>query len=709
MGIRTRRARKRSRTHIVGFGIAGVFGFMILLVVALAFSMGAVIDSWLQDLPDFESADAYVVSEPTQVYDANGDLIAEFYTENRDAVDLDQISQYVIDGTVDTEDVRFYQHNGVDPQGILRAAVTTLMGGSEGASTITQQLVRNTVLSDEQFEKTLKRKVREAYIAIEMEKKYSKAQILNMYLNTIYYGNGAYGIQAASETYFGKDAKDLTLAEAALLVGLPNGPSLYDPFTSPDAALARRNLVLNRMLTAGDITQEQYDEAVAEPLELNPGSSSLDSQGKYPYWSDYIKTLLASDFSTDTINKGGLKIYTTLDPEYQDAAEAAVEKQLDNIGDDELTAALVAIDPSTGYIKAMVGGRDYETSQYNLATQAKRQPGSAFKAFTLAAAIDEGVNPDIYIDCSSPMEITSTWKVQNYNNKNYGTITLERATDVSSNTGYAQVAQAIGGTKIAETAKALGIDVELDPYPSLTLGTIGIPPIQMAEAYSTLAANGVHRDAVAITKIEDRNGNIVYQHKDNPSQVIDSSVAYATTQVLETVVTNGTATQIANNKTYSSPVAGKTGTTENVRDLWFCGYTPQIAVSIWVGYIQEQTIMVHGSDGTPATTACPIFTYFTNSVLADSTYEDFTEEPEPTYKSNSSWDFSAKVSSSSSSSSSTKTETPTVTTTPQEEEKKEDAATSTENESTTEQTPAETPAAGGDGGGGSIESEGTAQ
>jgi 1A family penicillin-binding protein len=683
-------------------------------VVALAFSLGAVVDSWLQDLPDFESADAYVVSEPSQVYDANGDVIAEFYTENREAVDLDQISQYVIDGTVDTEDVRFYQHNGVDPQGIVRAAVTTLMGGSEGASTITQQLVRNTVLSDEQFEKTLKRKVREAYIAIEMEKKYSKAQILNMYLNTIYYGNGAYGIQAAAETYFDKDAKDLTLAEAALLVGLPNGPSLYDPFTSPDAALARRNLVLNRMLTAGDITQEQYDEAVAEPLGLNPGSSDLDSQGKYPYWSDYIKTLLASDFSTDTINQGGLKIYTTLDPECQQAAEEAVETQLASIGDDELTAALVAIDPSTGYIKAMVGGRDYNTSQYNLATQAKRQPGSSFKAFTLAAAIDDGVNPDIYINCSSPMEITSTWKVQNYNNKNYGTITLERATQVSSNTGYAQVAQAIGGTKIAETAKALGIDVELDPYPSLTLGTIGIPPIQMAEAYATLAANGVHRDAVAITKIEDRNGNIVYQHKDNPSQVLDASVAYATTQVLETVVTSGTATQINNNKTYSSPVAGKTGTTENVRDLWFCGYTPQIAVSVWVGYIQEQTIMVHGADGTPATTACPIFTYFTNAYLADSEYEDFTSEPEPEYKSNSSWDFSASNSSKKDEETTTEEttteettteETPTITTTPETTTPAPDNTATTVPETSQPDQPSHEDTSSGDGGGGGGEAE----
>ena len=321
MGIRTRRARRHSRTHFVGFGIAGLLGFIVLITIALAFSLGTVVDNWLKDLPDFESDDAYLVSEPTTVFDSQGNVIAEYYAENRRAVTLDEISPYVVKGTVDTEDIRFYQHNGVDPQGIARAVVVTLLGGSEGASTIDQQLVRNTVLSDEQFDKTLRRKVREAYIATELEKKYSKDQILKMYLNTIYYGSGAYGIEAASKTYFNVSAKDLTLAQAALLIGIPNSPSLYDPTQHPDASIERRNLVLRRMKEAGDISQEEYDEAVNTPLELNLGTNVMSNTGTYPYWTQYIKELLSQDFSSDTGMKGGLKVYTTIDPDAQKQAE----------------------------------------------------------------------------------------------------------------------------------------------------------------------------------------------------------------------------------------------------------------------------------------------------------------------------------------------------------------------------------------------------
>ena len=641
MGIRNRRARDKAKTHIIGFGIAGVAGFLVLAVVALAYSLGAVVDSWLQDLPDFQSADAYLVSEPTQVFSSDGTLMAEFYTENRRAVDMSEISPYVINGTVDTEDIRFYQHNGVDPQGILRAVVVQVMGGSEGASTITQQLVRNTVLSDEQFDLTLRRKVREAYIAIEMEKKYTKEQVLNMYLNTINYGHGAYGIEAASITYFNKSAKDLTLAEAALLVGLPNSPSYYDPFENPDAALHRRNsVVLQRMLDAGDITQEEFDEAYNTPLELNPGSSVMEATGAYPYWTNYIRDLLSADFSADTVMMGGLRVYTTLDPTLQGQAEAAVQAQLDAIGDGELNAAMAVVDPSTGYLKAMVGGRDFESNQFNCATQARRQPGSSFKAFTLTAAVTDGMNPDIYLDCNSPIQISSAWKVQNMGNAQYGTITLARATELSSNTGYAQVAEAIGADRIVEAAHKMGISVDLPSYPSITLGTVGVPPIQMAGAYATLASGGVHRDVVAITKIEDRNGNTVYEHTDNPTQAVEPSVAWAVTQVLEGVITRGTAKDTTVGMSANQPVAGKTGTTEGARDLWFCGYTPQYAAAVWVGYPAERTIYVGYDEGHPWNTACPIFFRFMNMALEGTPRQEFPTAAAPDYKPNSTWSFS---------------------------------------------------------------------
>ena len=378
MSVRKRRARKHSRTHIVGFGIAGILGFLALLVIALAVSAGALVNSWLLNLPDYQSADAYLVAEPTQVYDADNNVIAEYYLQNRRIVTKDQVSPYVLWGTVDMEDIRFYQHNGIDPQGIVRAVIAQFTGGAEGASTITQQLVRNTVLSEEQFEQTLKRKVREAYIAIQMEKKYSKDQILMMYINTIYYGHAAYGIQAAAITYFNKDAKNLTLAEAALLAGLPQSPSYYDPTENPEAAIQRRNTILDRMYSAGNITKEECEAAQAEPLTLNLGQV-MDEQGSYPYFTDYVKQLLLEDFDQDTVFQGGLKVHTTLDPSIQSMAEQSVNERLEEYGNDELESALVAIDPSSGYIKAMIGGRDYNVDQFNLATMARRQPGSSFK------------------------------------------------------------------------------------------------------------------------------------------------------------------------------------------------------------------------------------------------------------------------------------------------------------------------------------------
>ncbi|MCH4053512.1 MAG: PBP1A family penicillin-binding protein [Atopobiaceae bacterium] len=640
MGIRKRRARKQASTHAVRNFFVGLLGILALMGVALAISLYSLVGEWLQDLPDYTSADAYLAAEPTVVYDSQGNEIGSFYLENRQSVDLDAISGYVKEGTVDTEDVRFYKHNGVDPQGIVRAIYSNLTGGAEGASTITQQLVRNTILSDERYDQTLKRKVREAYIAIQMEKTYTKDQILNMYLNTIYYGNGAYGIQVASITYFNKNASDLTLAEAALLVGLPQSPSYYDPFTNPDAAVARRNTVLDRMLTAGDITQEEHDAAVAEPLQLNAGDPTVDNSSTYPYWNDYIKQLLEEDFSSDTIYQGGLKVYTTIDPTCQQAAEEAVSEQLAAIGDDQLQQALVAINPSNGYILAMVGGRDYNTSQYNLATQAQRQPGSSFKAFTLTAAIQEGMSPDVLIDCNSPKQVTSTWRVQNHGNSSYGTISLARATELSSNTGYAQVAVEIGADKIVSAAQSLGIDVSLPSYPSITLGTVGVPVIQMAEAYATLAAGGLHRDPCAITKIEDRNGNVVYEHQDNPTRAVSTSVAYAVTQVLEGVCTNGTASVVSSNKTFDQPVAGKTGTTEDARDLWFVGYTPQVAVAVWTGYIQEAKIYIYGSEGTPARSSVMTFTRYLNKTLTGVARAEFEEAEAPDYKENSTWSFS---------------------------------------------------------------------
>ena len=642
MGVRQRRARRHSRTHIVGFAVAGFFGFFALLGAALVISMGSLITSWLQELPDYTSADAYLLSEPTQVFDTNGTVIAEYYLQNRRSVDMDQVSDYVLKGIIDTEDKRFYKHNGIDPQGIARAVYAQLSGGSEGASTITQQLVRNTVLADEQFDKTLKRKVREAYLAMQMEKMYTKDQILMMYLNTIYFGHSAYGIEAASITYFNKHANELTLAEAATLCGLPQSPSYYDPIANPEPATERRNIVLDRMLEAGDITQEEYDVALAEPMVTNEGHF-MENTSTYPYFADYVKSQLNEKYGTDMVFQGGLKVYTTIDPDYQEAAEEAVKKRLDEIGDTELEAALVAIDPLTGYIKAMVGGRDYNISQFNLATQARRQPGSSFKAFTLIAALQEGMNPDIYINCNSPLTVSPTWTVQNFGNEQYGTITLRNAFALSSNTGFVQVVEAIGADRLVDTAHAMGIKVDLGAYPSLTLGTDGVPPVEMAEGYATIAAGGIHRESTAITKILDRNDAVLYEYQDQPTQAVEPAVATVAIDVMEGVTTfGGTAYTVGESLQVDQPVAGKTGTTENYRDLWFCGITPQLSVSVWVGYREEREIFVGYDNGHPYNTACPIFTYFINDVLEGVPRAEFpTSEVLPTYKDNSEWQFLA--------------------------------------------------------------------
>ncbi|MDO5118685.1 MAG: PBP1A family penicillin-binding protein [Coriobacteriales bacterium] len=646
MGVRQRRARAHARTHVVAFSIAGFIAFQMLLMATLLFSLTMMVNNWLEDLPDYQSADAYLVPEPTTIYAADGTVIAEYYLQNRRIIDMDQVSQYVLTASVDTEDIRFYKHNGVDPQAIIRAVIAQLSGSSEGASTITQQLVRNTVLSDEQFDYSLKRKVREAYIAIQMEKMYTKDQILMMYLNTIYYGDGAYGIQAASINYFNKNASDLTLSEAALLCGLPQAPSAYDPTVNPDLATKRRNVVLMRMFDAGDITKEQYDEAVNEELVLNHGAY-LDPVGPYPYFSDYVQSLLLEDFDYNTILQGGLHVYTTLDTTWQRYAEEAVREQLDVVGDPNLQFGLAAIEPSTGYIKAIVGGRDYEVSQFNTATQARRQPGSSMKMFTLATAISQGMNPSIMLNANSPLKITDDWEVQNYGNASYGTVTLRYATEESLNTPYAQVALAVGIENVIATAHAMGIDVDLPPYPSVALGSAGIPPVQMAEAYATLAADGVHREGVAITRIEDRNGNVIYEHVDTPEQVLAPEVAEAVTDVLKgTVRGAGTAAILSYNFNIPVDMAGKSGTSSGARDLWFVGYTPSMACAVWCGYLEESMIYVYGYEGHGYQTSVPVWGRFAEKLYSSSGWESFPDcGVTPTYKDNSEWTFTSTDSS----------------------------------------------------------------
>ena len=660
MGPRQRRARDRAKTHAAPVILISVLGFMLVAGVAFGIGMLGNIDRWLSDLPDYTNADEYLVSEPTHILDAADNEIATFFVQNRASVTADQVSPWVLKGTVDVEDERFYEHPGVDIIGIGRAVLAQLSGRSEGASTITQQLVRNTILSEEQFDQTIERKVREAFIALEMEKIYSKDEILMMYLNCIYYGHGAYGIQAASKTYLSKNASDLTLAEAALLIGLPNSPSYYAPTVNPEVAIERRNKVLGNMLRRETITQEEYDAALAEPLALNVTEISDSGITVYsqPYFVDYVKSLLEEEFSTDVLFKGGLTVKTTIDPNIQAVAESAAIANIDRYPaasreNLDLDIGMTIIDPKTGYIKAMVGGRDYNRVDQDANGQDvaphlnhavnRRQPGSSFKAFTLATAISMGMNPNIIINCNSPL----TWQIpgqedyhgQNYGNESMGYISLARATEKSSNTGYLQVAEAVGNQNIIAMCNKLGIDTaHLPDVLTMTLGTGQVNTVEMATAYAAFANGGYHRDPVAISEILSRDGKTIYKHEDDAQQVLSTGAAAAVTDVLEGVLTNGTG--VWGRPNINQPVAGKTGTsgtTDEANDLWFCGYTPQYSVAIWMGGYRDVGSIGY-FDGTHVT--LPTFKAIMEQLLADAPREEFPTGEAPTYKKDSEWKLS---------------------------------------------------------------------
>ena len=660
MGPRQRRARDRAKTHAAPVILISVLGFMLVAGVAFGIGMLGNIDRWLSDLPDYTNADEYLVSEPTHILDAADNEIATFFVQNRASVTADQVSPWVLKGTVDVEDERFYEHPGVDIIGIGRAVLAQLSGRSEGASTITQQLVRNTILSEEQFDQTIERKVREAFIALEMEKIYSKDEILMMYLNCIYYGHGAYGIQAASKTYLSKNASDLTLAEAALLIGLPNSPSYYDPTVNPEVAIERRNKVLGNMLRRETITQEEYDAALAEPLALNVTEISDSGITVYsqPYFVDYVKSLLEEEFSTDVLFKGGLTVKTTIDPNIQAVAEGAAIANIDRYPaasreNLDLDIGMTIIDPKTGFIKAMVGGRDYNRVDQDANGQDvaphlnhavnRRQPGSSFKAFTLATAISMGMNPNIIINCNSPL----TWQIpgqedyhgQNYGNESMGYISLARATEKSSNTGYLQVAEAVGNQNIIAMCNKLGIDTaHLPDVLTMTLGTGQVNTVEMATAYAAFANGGYHRDPVAISEILSRDGKTIYKHEDDAQQVLSTGAAAAVTDVLEGVLTNGTG--VWGRPNINQPVAGKTGTsgtTDEANDLWFCGYTPQYSVAIWMGGYRDVGSIGY-FDGTHVT--LPTFKAIMEQLLANAPREEFPTGEAPTYKKDSEWKLS---------------------------------------------------------------------
>jgi penicillin-binding protein 2D len=638
MASRRVRMRRHHKPRILLRIFLVTVATLLVLSSAASAVAASVVQSWLQDLPD---ATQTKVAQATKIYSADGQLLARLYLENREVVPLTDISPFLRHGVVAVEDERFYQHQGYDVYGMARAAVTDLTshGVRQGASTLTQQYIRQTVLSHEATQVTLARKIREIYLAQELEKRYSKDQVLAMYLNTVYYGDGAYGAEAASKHYFNKSARNLDLAEAAMIAGLPQSPRYLNPLLKANAAraTARQRWVLAKMLDQGYITADEYHQAYAEKLHYQSAADVKDGVYDCAYFVSYVKKLLQDKYGTAVTFKGGLKVYTSIDTNMQHTAEKARDDNLDQPGDP--SCAMVTIDPKSGWIRALVGGKDFAKSQFNLATQGKRQPGSSFKMFTLVTALEKGIPPYRAFSSDSPAVIPGTngapdWVVSNSEGKGSGDMPLDEATALSVNCVFARLIQEIGAANVAETAKRMGIVSKIPPYPSITLGTQNCTPLEMASAYGTLANNGVHVDPVAITKVVGPDGKVMFSAQPKHAQAVSPDIAFAATKVLKGVIDHGTATA-AN---IGRPAAGKTGTSENYRDAWFVGYTPQLVTAVWVGYQTERPMEdVHGQRGFGGTLAAPIWAEFMKSVLNPAPAIDFTSQSTPNYSWQDSW------------------------------------------------------------------------
>jgi penicillin-binding protein 1A len=628
-----RSARKAKRRRKLG---ALLIVLLVLLGAAttVAFSGARSIqsDCNLQDLrPARIGANSFI-------YAADDTLLGSIPAEkNRQPVSLNEMSPWMGKATVAIEDRRFYQHGGIDFQGIARAAYNDVRAGRtvEGGSTITQQLVRNLYIRHQ--ERTLHRKLVEACLAIKLSDKHGKNWILANYMNTVYYGNHAYGVEAAAQTYFSRRASKLSLLQSAFLAGLPQAPSSYDPFKNPERALERRNDVLKAMYVNGDISLGNYQEGIkVTDLHLRPGR--IYSRIREPYFFSYVRDELIKRYGAATVRSGGLRVYTTIDPRMQQAATKAIKDTL--YYDNDPASALVAIDPRTGAIKTMTAvtpGR--AGNQFNLAAQARRQAGSTFKTFVLTQAVSQGINPDTTTYVSAPLHYQPNpnipaWDVSTYSHTYVGSTSITQATLLSDNTVYARLTLDLGAEKVAAMANRMGIRSSLKTregayVPSLGLGSIGVSPLDMASAYATLAAGGIYSEPMAITKVdfagggEDRNWGRPKRHR-----VIADWVAAEVTKILEENIQSGTGV----GANIGRPAGGKTGTTENHADAWFDGITPTLTAAVWVGYPQAEIPMenVHGIAVAGGTFPATIWKLFMDSAIGPTPVHDFpaaTSEP----------------------------------------------------------------------------------
>ncbi|QTA78124.1 Penicillin-binding protein 1A [Desulfonema limicola] len=721
---------RKGRTTTIIFCIAGLLFF----IAAAGTGLGglAVYNHYSRGLPDISFLKKYRPAAITTVYSDDNQKIAEFYKERRIVVPYSEIPDMLIKAFVASEDARFFEHEGIDLKSIIRAALKNFEAGRvvQGGSTITQQVIKCFLLTPE---RKYERKIKEAILAFRIDKAFSKQDILYLYLNEIYLGHGAYGVAAAAENYFGKTLKELTLAESAILAGLPQAPSDYSPFRHFEEAKKRQQYVLNRMAELEFITRDQAEKAFNEELEIKPRRNWYIEH--VPYYTEHVRRYVEAKYGQELLYKGGLKIYTAVNVDMQKAARKAVDKGLreldkrhfgyrgpiNNLKPDEIEpflknlekeqedqaliqgdivnavvdnidskereirvflgkdqgiisfntmkwaghkadrkaktnnlaqalvpgdliwvrleqknkdtgywdltleqtpktqSALICLESGTGHVKAMIGGRDFKSSQFNRAVQAKRQPGSAFKPIIYAAALDKGYTPateiidNVFIYQNAKMK----WMPKNYDRKFYGPTLLRKALAKSRNLSTIQILNDIGVDYAVEYAKKLGIESELSPNLSLALGSSGVSLLELSTAYSVFNNKGFLIQPVFITKILDRDGNELEKAEITKKKVIEQSTAYLMTSLMESVVKEGTATKV---RAINRPAAGKTGTTNNLHDAWFMGYTPDYIAGTWVGYDQEQSL---GSKESGGRAAIPIWLDFMKEIHKDKPVKGF--------------------------------------------------------------------------------------
>ena len=605
-------------------GVGQVAGGTLLAITMLTSSLvaGGLVGLAVsfRNLPDVRQLKNFFPSETTYIYDIKGKLLASIHGEaNREVTPLNRISPNLKRAVLASEDSHFYYHHGINPTSVGRAVMVNLKGGevAQGGSTVSMQLVKNIFLNQK---RQFARKIAEAVLAIRLEQILGKDQILEMYLNQVYWGHNNYGAQTAARSYFNKPAEALTLAESAMMASLIQAPERYSPFVDMKGAKEQQEIVLRRMLDLGWINQKEHDDAVKEKIKLGKIRSFQGSA--LPFVTNAVSQEIAKKFGREALVKGGMRVQTTIDTEFQQMAEGLVSKwhyRLLGNGLYKNQIALVAIDPRTHYVKALVGGIDAKTSEFNRATQALRQPGSSFKPFVYYAAFATGKyspGTTVYDTPVSYRDGDGWYHPRNYDGSFAGAMSIRTALAQSRNIPVIKLGKAVGMNKVVETCRTLGIMSPMEPVTSLPLGAIGVTPLEMASAYATLANYGWQSPATVIARVTDSSGNVLLDNTPKPQLVLDPWASAATIEVMRAVISEGT----GKNAAIGRPAAGKTGTTSSEKDIWFVGTVPQLTTAVWVGRDDNRQLASGATGGVMVT---PIWRDFMTRALRNTPAENF--------------------------------------------------------------------------------------